>query len=161
MALKNLIKGDQFRLVNRLDGETNTEPLQVPQLLNTQIANVRNLGTAATDAWRGADRMFVDVRDGAAERVDVLMSQPQGQGCKLGCSCVCHAHHRLQSPTLMNGLLGSLYIRYSGFATAQNRCNEYFCSKQAQFRGIFIYSFPQWLLGTCSQSHCFSIPATK
>ena len=152
-----MIRGDQLRHVDRLKGEMNTEPYQVSQILNTQVASPYKLKVAATGARRGADQRFLDVRDGANEGLDLLTSHLQRQGCKLSCSCVCHAHHRLQSPLFMNELLGSFCVRYSGYSTGKPQCNEYLCSKQLQFRATFFYFFPQWLLGASSYSHRFSI----
>ena len=141
------MRENQLRQVDCLEGEINTEPLQVPQCSNPQVTNSYELEVVATDARRGADRRVLDARAGTTEGVDVLILQLQGQGCKLSCSCVCHTHYRLQSPLFMDGLLGSLCIRYSGYPTAKLQCNEYYCSKQSHFRAILVYSFPQWLLG--------------
>ena len=147
------MRGDQPRQVDRLEGKKNTEPRHVPHILNPQVASPYELEVAATDARRGTDRSFLGVRDGATGGLAVLMSPNQEQGCKLSCSCICHAHHRLQSPLFMDGLLGSLCVRYSGCPAGKPQCNEYFCRQQSQFRAIFIYSFPQWFLGVSSQSH--------
>ena len=83
--------------------------------VRTEIQRVNNNETtpeiAAANDCQGADRRRVDVRGVAAEAENILKSHLQEQGCRLGCSCVCHAHHHLQSPFLLDGLLGSLYIR--------------------------------------------------
>ena len=147
------MKEHQFKRVDHLDCQTNTEPVEVTQPLDPHITHVHKLQVAATNDGRGAHRKHVDLRGVAAEVENIVMSHPREQGCRLGCSCVCHAHHHLQSPFFFDGLIGSLYVRYSGFATTKNRCNEYFCSKRSQSKAFVIYSFPQWLLGTYLQSH--------
>ena len=66
--------------------------------------------------------------------------------CPVGCGCVCHTRHCLQSPQIFHNIFGSLLIAYTGLPFPSRRCNEFTCQKQSTAAAQISYCFPKWLL---------------
>ena len=64
--------------------------------------------------------------------------------CSRSCNCSCHIRRRLKSPRLLDGLLGSLFIGYSGSPLLRQRCDQVSCRGRRNSSTSFIYQFPQW-----------------
>ena len=66
--------------------------------------------------------------------------------CTPWCSCVCHKEAKLRSPKLLERLIGSLFIGYSGLPVLTKECNEASCHLRAQPSSSVTYFFPRWFL---------------
>ena len=62
-----------------------------------------------------------------------------------GCQCACHIHQRLNTPRLLDEVLGTLFIGYSG-SPLFLRCNQKACRAQSDSYTTFIYQFPRWFI---------------
>ena len=66
----------------------------------------------------------------------------QNQGCSSSCHCTCHDVYNFRSPHLLSGLLGTLFMGYSGRPIpGLKRCTED-CLAQTPFRTYVHYIFP-------------------
>jgi hypothetical protein len=66
--------------------------------------------------------------------------------CTPSCSCVCHKEAKLRTPKLLERLIGSLFIGYSGLPVLTKDCNEASCHLRAQPSSAITYFFPRWFL---------------
>ena len=66
--------------------------------------------------------------------------------CGRNCNCSCHIRRRLKSPCLLDGLLGTLFIGYSGSSLLSQRCDQVSCRGRQNSSTNFIYQFPRWFL---------------
>ncbi|KAL9117489.1 MAG: hypothetical protein Q9187_005974 [Circinaria calcarea] len=68
------------------------------------------------------------------------------QRCCSSCLCSCHHQNRVRSPRLLNDILGSLLIGYSGLPCYRQTCDRD-CKKGASKGGVILqYTFPGWIL---------------
>ena len=75
--------------------------------------------------------------------------------CHPSCRCPCHIFHRFQSPSLLDRLIGALFIGYSGYSGAFSKCTVKSCRAQSNFRVAVNYMFPPWLVRNTLISICF------
>ena len=66
--------------------------------------------------------------------------------CELWCSCRCHKRKLMRSPQLLEPLLGTLFIGYSGLPVSQMQCDQQYCHSHSQRETSVAYIFPQWFL---------------
>lgn len=70
------------------------------------------------------------------------------RSCSELCMCHCHKSTSLNSPQWMKGLIGSIFIGYSGVPLAKRRpCTEKVCLKEHQTLLKVSYFFPTWFMG--------------
>jgi ankyrin repeat protein len=67
-------------------------------------------------------------------------------GCPRWCSCLCHRRTHLQSPQLLNDLLGALSVNFTGIPYISVPCNEKMCKPRTSATARLTYQFPSWLL---------------
>ena len=66
--------------------------------------------------------------------------------CENHCRCVCHSKYHYKSPGLVQKLLGSLFIGYTGLPILAARCNLDTCVNQISRSIRATYSFPTWFV---------------
>lgn len=66
--------------------------------------------------------------------------------CSRTCNCSCYVRRSLKSPRLLDGLLGTLFVGYSGSPLLTQRCDQVSCSGRKNSSTSFIYQFPRWFL---------------
>ena len=66
--------------------------------------------------------------------------------CSPWCSCICHKRHSFRTPRMLNQMIGSLFIGYSGFAINTPPCNEFSCLQRSRPSTAISYYFPPWFL---------------
>ena len=64
------------------------------------------------------------------------------------CSCICHKNHHYRSPSLLNKLIGSLFVGYTGLPILTTKCDSSTCVNQTRSpRSIRAsYTFPTWFV---------------
>ncbi len=82
----------------------------------------------------------------AISAVGIRTAQFPRSACQPWCSCACHTERRLRSPQLLDQVIGSLFIGYSGLPGLTRRCNQRSCHLQSQPMTYITYFFPQWFL---------------
>jgi hypothetical protein len=89
--------------------------------------------------------------DGSVFKLDI--SRFRKKGCRPFCSCICHRRYRKRPPTLMNKLLGSIFLGYSSVPFFGVECDDSACIQPSKFSATFTYYFPSWFV----IKHMFSL----
>jgi hypothetical protein len=66
--------------------------------------------------------------------------------CSRSCKCSCHLRRRLQTPRLLEGLLGTLFLGYSGSPILSQNCDQSSCRGGKCSSASFTYQFPRWFV---------------
>ncbi|KAI9774855.1 MAG: hypothetical protein M1840_000071 [Geoglossum simile] len=66
--------------------------------------------------------------------------------CRPGCSCVCHKRHQFQTPRMLEQIIGSLFLGFSGIPINTPPCTERSCHQRAVPSTQISYYFPTWAL---------------
>ncbi|KAF2685015.1 ankyrin [Lentithecium fluviatile CBS 122367] len=77
--------------------------------------------------------------------VAMHLSLQQRIMCVPDCSCICHQWQYINSPQLLDALIGSVVIGYSGVRLATRKCTMSKCRVQATSALRFSYKFPMWM----------------
>lgn len=72
----------------------------------------------------------------------------QSVPCKSWCPCVCHKKRKLNltTPGAMQGLLGRMFIGYSGVPILRERCDFRACQHQRKTSATIEFWFPSWFV---------------
>jgi len=71
-----------------------------------------------------------------------LRVQPHTTTCRLGCPCACHTLQRSASPSILNNILGCLFVGYSGLPVIGPSCDDQDC-RGARTKQVSVeYWFP-------------------
>jgi hypothetical protein len=89
--------------------------------------------------------------DSSIFKLDI--SRFRKKGCRPFCSCICHRRYRRRPPTLMNKLLGSIFLGYSSVPFFGVKCDDSDCIRPSKFSATFTYYFPSWFV----IKHMFSL----
>lgn len=77
--------------------------------------------------------------------VETAVMQPGH--CPVACSCRCHKMSIFRYPSWAQGLVGSLFVGYSGIPLlSQAKCSEQSCQRDKRCLVKVSYFFPTWLL---------------
>ena len=71
--------------------------------------------------------------------------------CMKVCGCVCHIHHKLQTPQILHRLMGNLLIGYAGLSLWRPKCNVPSCCGFWAKSVRINYCFPQWFVARAVQ----------
>lgn len=66
--------------------------------------------------------------------------------CRSYCGCACHAPTRFNSPRMLQAVVGSLFVGYSGIPRVSPACNDDDCVASKEAFVQINYMFPQWLV---------------
>ncbi|KAI9780713.1 MAG: hypothetical protein M1816_002762 [Peltula sp. TS41687] len=88
-----------------------------------------------------ASNMSTPSRPARAEGVGVQVAQ-YSTTCRAGCACACHVQKKSATPTLINRVLGQLFIGYAGLPLLSSKCNMASCEKSQGPRVSVEYWFP-------------------
>lgn len=90
--------------------------------------------------------LFDSAQMTAISAVGIRTAQFPRSACQPWCSCACHTERRLRSPQLLDQIIGSLFIGYSGLPGLTKQCNQHSCHLRSQPMTYITYFFPQWFL---------------
>ena len=65
--------------------------------------------------------------------------------CGLFCLCSCHKESRIQSPDILQHIVGRLFIGYSGVPFLTRACNRKDCQRRVATKARIGFAFPSWL----------------
>ncbi|KAL9117432.1 MAG: hypothetical protein Q9187_006031 [Circinaria calcarea] len=68
------------------------------------------------------------------------------QGCQAFCICSCHRRRQFRSPSILDCILGSLFVGYVGFPGNRRSCDFPACQKKSEKTVSLRYMFPGWLV---------------
>ena len=66
--------------------------------------------------------------------------------CSRSCKCSCHIRRRLNTPRLLDGFLGTLFIGYSGLPLPSQKCDQVSCGGRKDSSTSLVYKFPRWFV---------------
>ena len=81
-----------------------------------------------------------------ADPTNMITLRASRSGCPRWCSCSCHKPARLQSPKLLDQVLGALTIGYSGTPFLSSPCSEKLCRPRNSSTTQIMYQFPAWFM---------------
>lgn len=73
---------------------------------------------------------------------------PQSLTCRSWCPCACHTKQKLNltTPTIMQGVLGKMFVGYSGLPLLKERCNFRGCQHRRKAAATLEIWFPSWFV---------------
>ncbi len=66
--------------------------------------------------------------------------------CDASCDCNCHIHTRARSPQMLQSVLGSLFVGYTGLPALASTCSNIKCQRSSEGFLQIDYLFPPWFL---------------
>jgi len=78
--------------------------------------------------------------------VHIRTSNYWGTPCRAGCCCACHKRHQVQTPRILENLIGTLFLGYSGLPMVTPSCDESSCRQRLIPSTQITYYFPRWFL---------------
>ena len=66
--------------------------------------------------------------------------------CSRSCNCSCHIRRHLNTPRIVDGFLGTLFIGYSGSPLLSQNCDQVSCHGRKNSSTSFTYKFPRWFI---------------
>ena len=66
--------------------------------------------------------------------------------CDALCDCNCHIHTRARSPQMLQSVLGSLFVGYTGLPALASTCSNIKCQRSSEGFLQIDYLFPPWFL---------------
>lgn len=66
--------------------------------------------------------------------------------CDASCDCNCHIHTRARSPQMLQSVLGSLFVGYTGLPALASLCSNTNCQRSSEGFLQVDYLFPPWFL---------------
>jgi hypothetical protein len=91
-------------------------------------------------------RNFQSTRIDAFSAVRIRTSNYWGMPCRTGCCCACHKRHQVQTPRILDHLIGTLFLGYSGLPIVTPSCDESSCRQRSIPSTQMTYYFPRWFL---------------
>lgn len=67
--------------------------------------------------------------------------------CDPRCPCICHRERKGRTPDFLSGLVGRLFVGYSGTPIGSVHCSVRSCRNNVVFGAKVTYIFPQWFVG--------------
>lgn len=68
------------------------------------------------------------------------------QTCDASCDCICHTHTRARTPQMLQSVLGSLFVGYTGLPALTSTCSNIRCRRSSEGFLQIDYYFPPWFL---------------
>lgn len=80
--------------------------------------------------------------------------------CRSWCPCACHTKRKLKlaAPGLMEGLLGRMFIGYSGLPLSKEPCDFRGCQDRQHATATVEYWFPSWFVSMNLRLHLTCLP---
>lgn len=102
--------------------------------------------------------LFDSEKMSAVTAVGIRTAHFSRSACTPWCACRCHKQRHWQSPSSFGGLLGSLFVGYSGLPIVRLQCDEHSCKLRSQPMVYVSYFFPPWFLARAMSMVLASTP---
>ena len=115
-------------------------------LIASITSGATGLSTAATSNRERDDVTISGFGDSVASGPRAIESESGGildQECPAWCSCRCHQRRVFKSPWILDSVLGTLQIHFTG---GRPDCSEYRCRRSDKAPTSILYRFPRYLL---------------
>ena len=90
--------------------------------------------------------LFASEKMSASSAVGIRTAHFSRSACKPWCACRCHTETKWRGPSVLQPVIDSLFIGYSGMPRQGLNCDEISCQLQSQPVVYFTYFFPSWFL---------------
>lgn len=90
--------------------------------------------------------LFASEKMSASSAVGIRTAHFSRSACKPWCACRCHRETKWCSPSILQSIIGSLFVGYSGMPRQRLSCDETSCQLQSQPVVYVTYFFPSWFL---------------
>lgn len=117
--------------------QTQADQLQVNQF--KQVGSLYNVSAAPRRLSRSSNS--VPTESARSEGVYVRAT-PYMVACRHGCPCTCHLQQRATTPTVLNRVLGQLFVGYAGLPALSPKCSVEGCQKSRASQISLEYWFP-------------------
>ncbi len=108
------------------------------------VAQVQEPSAVPVHSSLGSD--FVSTQVGQWSSIGVRADLRNIPECSRSCKCSCHIRRRLNTPRLLDGFLGTLFIGYSGLPLPSQKCDQVSCRGRKNSSTNFVYKFPRWFV---------------
>lgn len=123
-----------------------------PSADNTLVcSNLANYSTASL-------AQYVD-RGSVVTALAIQARQASRYTCKSYCRCSCHQEKVARSSPMLDLIIGSLFIGYSGQPSLLNPCDAGDCKKRCASHFQVTYVFPRWFLAKVVTVAVTAVPA--
>lgn len=121
---------------------------QTDRILETQYDQVGSLYGVLADSRRGASRPKAQ-RENNNMQSTIGVRVMHASRCRPGCPCACHSHHKASSPSILNRVLGQLFMSYTGIPYLTPKCDDDTCRKSRTASKLSMeYWFPFGLVSS-------------
>lgn len=114
-------------------------PGTVPKTQSTAVA-MRQYPRAAASSSNS------EKSGSTSQAVGIRVKKNLGPVCRPGCSCICHSERKSNTSEYFEGILGRLFMGYSGIPLLNSRCDSAICRRSQSPSVSAEYWFP---LGFC------------
>ncbi len=108
------------------------------------VAQVQELSAIPVHSSLGSDSVSNQV--GQWSSIGVRADLRNMSQCSRSCKCSCHIRRRINTPRLLDGFLGTLFIGYSGLPLPSQKCDQVSCRGRKDSSTSFVYKFPRWFV---------------
>ena len=105
---------------------------------------VQELSAVPENSSLGSD--FVSSQVGRWSSIGVCADLRNVFECSRSCKCSCHIRRRLNTPRLLDGFLGTLFVGYSGSPLPSQKCDQVSYRGRKDSSASFVYKFPRWFV---------------
>ena len=92
------------------------------------------------------DHSFMESEDGRLFALPVRRKPRQVSVCGSSCSCHCHLRHKYQAFSILDGVVGRLFLGYNGPSLRRQQCNIETCLQSGDKSTQLTYFFPKWFV---------------
>ena len=127
-----------------------TELASEPGPIGTNSIEAASESASHTDSVRAFHHngsvLFESSQLTAVSAVGIRTAQFPRTACTPWCSCVCHRKGSFKTPEILQHVLGTLFIGYSGLPMFTKPCDQHSCHLRARPTSSITYFFPPWFL---------------
>ena len=159
--ISDQIQSNQSLAKDRTAQQLNEHSRLLTHILGSQ-SSLHHILSTTTQSQVGTQRATISPSEQSVCRViQIKASYHQRWPCTAYCKCTCHKVKTFQSPALLKRIIGTLFIKYSGYPACMGtpqRCTDADCVSQITFQTTVYYLFPSWfiakafILGLTTQS---------
>lgn len=90
--------------------------------------------------------LFASEKMSASSAVGIRTAHFSRSACRPWCACRCHTETKWRSPPILQPIIGSLFVGYSGIPRERSSCDEKSCQLRSQPVVYVTYFFPSWFI---------------
>ena len=148
--------------VTQTSNTQTTDPVRSQRREGSGLTDVANPSfsqvSSVSALHRNGPILFESKMLSAVSAIGIRTAQFPRTPCAPWCSCACHYEKRLQSPRMLQSLIGIMFIGYSGLPNVTPRCDQFNCHQRSQPAVSLTYFFPAWFMTRAISAVLVSTP---